>query len=252
MSSRRRVALKAFALGIAITILAPMALARSVDLQRDHGSAVDASVAKDATAIVSAPPNSRVPSGIVMRLAAWVAATADNGDLPFMIVDKLDARIFAFNTRGDFLGSAPVLIGLARGDDAAPGIGVLKLSQISADQRTTPAGRFMAKFGAAEGHGKVLWVDFRDGIALHPVMSVSAGEHRLERIKSSDPEQHRISYGCINVPAAFYDDVLLSALTGGGAVVYVLPDSKAVAEVFPVFAATIGGGHDGEPVLADQ
>lgn len=250
MSSRRRVALKAFALGIAITIPASMAPAQS--FQRDHRSALDASVAKDATAIAPAPPNSRVPSGIAMRLAAWVAATADNGDVPFIIVDKLDARIFAFNTRGDFLGSAPVLIGLARGDDAAPGIGVLKLSQISADQRTTPAGRFMAKFGAAEGHAKVLWVDLRDGIALHPVMSVNLGEHRLERIKSSDPEQHRISYGCINVPAAFYDDVVLSALTGGAAIVYVLPDSKAVAEVFPVFAATLGGGHDGEQVLADQ
>ncbi len=178
-----------------------------------------------------------------MHLAAWVAATADNGDLPFIIVDKLDARIFAFDTKGDFIDSAPVLVGLAHGDDAAPGIGELKLSQISADQRTTPAGRFMAKFGTAEGHGNVLWVDLRDGIALHPVMSVSFSEHRLERIKSPDPEQHRITYGCINVPSAFYHDVVLSALTGGAAVVYVLPDSKAVAEVFPVFAATLGGGH---------
>jgi hypothetical protein len=227
-----------------------MALAQSSHFQRDHRAALDSSVAKDATAITPAPLDSRVPTGVAMRLAAWVAATADNGDQPFMIVDKLDARVFAFNPGGDFLGSAPVLLGLARGDDAAPGIGGLKLSQISADQRTTPAGRFMARFGAAEGHGEVLWVDFRDGIALHPVMSVNLGEHRLERIKSSDPGRHRISYGCINVPAAFYDNVVLPALIGGGAVVYVLPDSKAVAEVFPVFAATLAGGHDGEPVLA--
>jgi hypothetical protein len=250
--SRRRAALKAFALGMAITSLAPMALARSVHLQRDHRSALDASVAKDATAVTPALLDSHAPSGVAMRLAAWVAATADNGDQPFMIVDKLDARVLAFGPTGDFLGSAPALLGLARGDDAAPGIGGLKLSQISADQRTTPAGRFLARFGPAAGHGDVLWVDFRDGIALHPVMSVNLGEHRLERIKSSDPGQHRISYGCINVPAAFYDDVVLPALTGGGAVVYVLPDSKAVAEVFPAFAATLADGHDRGPLLADR
>jgi hypothetical protein len=81
-------------------------------------------------------------------------------------------------------------------------------------------------------------------------MSVNLSEHRFERIKSLDPEQHRISYGCINVPAAFYNDVVLSALAGGDAVVYVLPDTKALAEVFPVFAATLGDGRDGERVLA--
>jgi hypothetical protein len=45
--------------------------------------------------------------------------------------------------------------------------------------------------------------------------------------------------------------VLLSAFTGGAVVVYVLPDSKAVAEVFSLFAATLKG-RDGEPVLPDQ
>jgi hypothetical protein len=252
MSSRRRAALKALALGIAIVFPARMALAQSVDLQRDHGAVLIASVAKDAPAIAPAPTNSRGSSGIAMQLGAWVAATDDNGELPFMIVDKLDARVFAFNPKGDFLGSAPVLLGIAHGDDAASGIGALKLSQMSLDQRTTPAGRFMAKFGPAGGHGQVLWVDFRDGIALHPVMSVSPSEHRLERIKSSDPEQHRISYGCINVPAAFYHDVVLPALTGGAAVVYVMPDTKAVADVFPAFASTLGDGHDAAAVLAGR
>lgn len=250
--SCRRTALKGFALAIAITMTAPMAFAQSLEPQLAHLSALHASVAKDATANTPAPSASGVGSAVASRLAAWVAATGDNAGQPFMIVDKLDARIFAFNATGDFLGSAPVLLGLAHGDDAAPGIGALKLSQISADQRTTPAGRFMAKFGAAQGHGKVLWVDFRDGIALHPVMSVNLGERRLERIKSSDPQQHRISYGCINVPAAFYDGVVLPALTGGDAVVYVLPDSKAVAQVFPAFATTLGDSLHQRPVLAER
>jgi hypothetical protein len=93
----------------------------------------------------------------------------------------------------------------------------------------------------------MLWVDLPDAISLHPVMSVSRGEHRLRRIKSSDPGEHRISYGCINVPKAFYDDVVLTALAGGNAVVYILPDTKAIDDVFPAFAATLGGGDEGEP-----
>jgi hypothetical protein len=163
----------------------------------------------------------------------------DNGDLPFLIVDKRRAHIFAFDAIGDFLGSAPVLLGLARGDDSAPGIGNLKLSQISGDQRTTPAGRFVAGFGDSDGHGTMLWVDLRDAIALHPVMNVSPGEHRLQRIKSSDPKEHRISYGCINVPKTFYDDVVLTALAGSNAVVYILPDTKPIEDVFPAFAAAV-------------
>ncbi len=198
-------------------------------------------------AITQAQPQGRRPSRIARRLAGWTTATEDNAGLPFLIVDKLGAYIFAFDADGEFLGSAPVLVGLARGDDSAPGIGDLKLSQISADQRTTPAGRFVARFGASDGHGLMLWVDLPDAISLHPVMSVNPGEHRLQRIASPDSEQHRISYGCINVPEMFYDDVVLPALGGGAAVVYILPDTKPMRDVFPGFAAVIGGDKDEAP-----
>jgi len=228
-----------------------MANAKNIDPAHGLGPASDAASARDSSA-ESSLPGGRAGAAIAMRLAAWAADTDDNNGLPFLIVDKLDARVFAFNARGDVLGSAPALLGLAHGDEAPPGIGSLKLSQMSADQRTTPAGRFMAKFGAVPGHGEVLWVDFRDGIALHPVMSVNLGEHRLERIKSPDPEQHRISYGCINVPAPFYQDVVLSALSGRAAVVYVLPDTKPMEGVFPEFAATIRGERGGDQLLAGE
>jgi hypothetical protein len=208
---------------------------------------VDGAPADQAPAIAPAQPPGRPPSGIAGQLAEWVTVMDDNGELPFIIVDKLGARIFAFDAGGQFLGAAPVLVGMARGDDSTPGIGNLGLAQIAPGERTTPAGRFVAGFGDSNGHGTMLWVDLPDAISLHPVMSVSPGEHRLERIKSSDPSQHRISYGCINVPKAFYDDVVLTALADGNAVVYVLPDTKAIDDVFPAFAATLGDGHEGEP-----
>ena len=258
MSGHRRAVLVAIALGVALVL--PVRVAFAQDPPPDATGALDAlpdapahtypwvdsAPADEASAITPTQPPGRPPSGIAEQLAEWVTAMDDNGDLPFMIVDKLGARVFAFDAGGQFLGSAPVLVGLARGDDSAPGIGNLKLSQISADERTTPAGRFMAGFGDSDGHGTMLWVDLPDAISLHPVMSVNSGEHRLQRIKSPDPKQHRISYGCINVPKMFYDDVVLTALAGGDAVVYILPDTKAIDDVFPAFAATLGGG-EGEP-----
>lgn len=257
MSGHRRAALAAIALGV--TVVFPVCVAFAQDPPPDTTAAlvappdasapvypwVDGATADEAPAI--APPPGRPPSGIAEQLAGWVTAMDDNGDLPFIIVDKVGARIFAFDPVGEFLGSAPVLLGLARGDDSAAGIGNLKLPQISPDERTTPAGRFVAGFGDSNGHGVMLWVDLPDAISLHPVMSVSPGEHRLQRIKSPDPRQHRISYGCINVPKVFYDDVVLSALAGGHAVVYILPDTKTIDDVFPAFAATLGSGHEGEP-----
>jgi hypothetical protein len=259
MSGYRRAMLAALALGVAVVL--PVGVAFAQDLPPDATGALDAqpdapaptyplvdsAQSDEAPAIAPVRPPGRRPSGIAEQLAEWVAATDDNGDLPFIVVDKLGARIFAFDEGGQFLGSAPVLVGLARGDDSAPGIGDLKLSQISPDERTTPAGRFVAGFGDSDGHGTMLWVDLPDAISLHPVMSVSPGEHRLRRIKSSDPGQHRISYGCINVPKAFYDDVVLTALADGNAVVYILPDTKMIDDVFPAFAATLGGGHEDEP-----
>jgi hypothetical protein len=258
MSGYRRAMLAALALGAAIVLPVRVAFAQDLPPDADALDAlpdapapsyplVDSAPADEAPAIAPARPPGRRPSGIAEQLAEWVAVTDDNSALPFIVVDKLGARIFAFDAGGEFLGSAPVLVGLARGDDSAPGIGNLKLSQISPEERTTPAGRFVAGFGDSAGHGTMLWVDLRDAISLHPVMSVSPGEHRLRRIKSSDPGEHRISYGCINVPKAFYDNVVLTALAGGNALVYILPDTKAIDDVFPAFAATLGDGHEDEP-----
>ena len=48
---------------------------------------------------------------------------ADNGGLPFMVVDKVNARLFLFDAGGALRATTPILVGLARGDDSPPGIG---------------------------------------------------------------------------------------------------------------------------------
>jgi|GEM_PF-1287752 len=165
-------------------------------------------------------------------LADWVVDSNDNQHLPFVIIDKKAARVFVFNAEGKLIGSTPALLGLALGDHAIPEIGKMSLANIKPEQRTTPAGRFVATLGR-NLHGKeVLWVDYTGAISLHRVVTSSLKERRLQRLESTNPLERRISYGCINVPVKFYDRVVSPTFTGTHGVVYVLPDTRLVQEVF--------------------
>ena len=64
---------------------------------------------------------------------------------------------------------------------------------------------------------------------MHRVRLVDPKERRLERLASPDPAERRISYGCINVPVAFFDSVVWPLLGSTRAVVYVLPEVRDVA-----------------------
>jgi hypothetical protein len=156
--------------------------------------------------------------------------------MPLLIIDKPAAEAFVFDASGQLLGSAPALLGSALGDDSAPGVGDRELSEIPMDDRTTPAGRFVAHIGPAEGFRSVLWVDFATATSLHAVITNYPQERRLERLKSPNPDDRRITHGCINVPAAFYRDVVLRNFADTTGVVYILPDTKSVDQVFPSFA----------------
>lgn len=178
-------------------------------------------------ALVAAPT-----SDDARRMFDWVLKTGDNRGMPFVIVDKKDARVLVFDSRGRLLGGASALLGLARGDDSAPGIGDRKLSQIRPQERTTPAGRFVASLGHGLGKQDILWVDYQTALALHRVLATSSKEHRLERLATASPLDHRITFGCINVPVDFYDDIVRPAFTGTSGVVYILPEVKTLSEVF--------------------
>jgi hypothetical protein len=184
-------------------------------------------------------------SDTVVQLEDWIVASGDNGKLPFAIIDKVQAEVFVFSPDGQLRGSAPALMGLGRGDDSVPGIGERKLSTIRPKERTTPAGRFIAGFGKAPGEESVLWVDYESAVSLHPVITTSPKERRLARLQSPSPADNRITFGCINVPAAFYKEVVRPAFTGTNGVVYVLPESKPLDEVFPAFRPPGTDGRSG-------
>jgi len=173
----------------------------------------------------------------VRHVANWVVHAGDNhaGDnkqLPFAILDKKDARVYVFNADGRLQGAAPALLGIGIGDTALPGIGARELSAIAPKDRITQAGRFVSEIGA-DSHGEdVLWLDYEGGLAMHRVITTNPKERRAHRLATSTPADNRISYGCINIPVKFYEEVVRTTFSGMKGIVYVLPETKPVHTVF--------------------
>ena len=166
------------------------------------------------------------------QTADWVVDSNNNGTLPFVIVDKVGAKVFVFDAAGKLSGAAPALLGLARGDDSAPGIGKRKIADIRPDERTTPAGRFVAAVGHRANGEEILWVDYENSISMHPVINSNRKERRPERLASATALDKRISYGCINVPAKFYEQIVSPIFHRKFGIVYVLPETRSAREVF--------------------
>ena len=175
---------------------------------------------------------SEVFSSESRKLADWVVDSADNEKLPFMIIDKVQARVFVFDAQGQLKGVSAALLGLAVGDDSVPGIGQRKLSSIRPEERTTPAGRFVASLDRDVHGQEVLWVDYDSALSLHRVVTGQPKERRAERLATPSPLDNRISFGCINVPVKFYEQVVSPSFTGTNGIVYILPETRSAREVF--------------------
>lgn len=161
--------------------------------------------------------------------------SGDNDDQPFVIVDKREATVFVFDAQGKLAAATPALLGLAIGDRSTPGIGTKKLSAIRPHERTTPAGRFVANLDKnLQGHD-MLWVDYDTAVSMHPVVAGQPRERRAQRLASPSPSERRISYGCINIPARFFEQVIRPAFTGTNGIVYVLPEVQGLRDVFGAY-----------------
>ncbi|PTM46213.1 hypothetical protein C8J24_2453 [Sphingomonas aerolata] len=166
----------------------------------------------------------------------WVMRSRDNQALPFVVIDKVNAVVFAFDGAGVLRDTAPALLGLARGDDSVPGIGQRKLATITPAERTTPAGRFQASIGA-DFEQDILWIDYAAALSLHRVIAGRRIDDRAGRLASATPDDNRISYGCVNVPARFYDGVIKPLFTGTVGIVYILPETRPLRSVFAMTAS---------------
>lgn len=180
----------------------------------------------------------------VRQMAGWVVASADSQKMPFIIVDKKNAKVFLFESSGQLHGASAALLGQGQGDDTVPGIGERKLSSIKPEERTTPSGRFVASLGTNLQGKEIVWIDYAAAISMHRVVTSNASERRAQRLASPSVLDNRISYGCINVPAPFFDAMLLPAFKKSSGVVYVLPERKPVSALIAAFEKRRRGMRD--------
>jgi hypothetical protein len=182
---------------------------------------------------IDAPPD-------VRQLAGWAVASRDHGAAAFAVIDKRRTHLYVFDENGRLRGDTPVLLGHTPGDDSVAGIGQRPIDQVRPEERTTPAGRFEAASGRNLLQEDVIWVDYQAAVSMHRVRATDPRERRLERLATPGSDDNRISYGCVNVPVDFFDAVAWPTLGGRPAVVYVLPEVKLFAQVFPQAAAWLG------------
>jgi hypothetical protein len=218
------------------------------------GALAPSAFAEEAAAIDEVDPGQHVSSTIV-DLAAWVIASGDNRKTPFAIIDKRAAQVLIFDAKGRLKGLAPVLIGSAEGDITAFGIVDRELKDIPMKDRTTPSGRFYGSYGPAAGGQRVLWVDFDSAVSMHPIAETNRTEQRDKRLSTPEPDDNRITHGCINVSKRFYDELVQPMFAKGG-VFYVIPDYMPIEEAFPGFreqrrvASASNGNATGPAILA--
>lgn len=195
-----------------------------------------------ATPAITAAKNIRLqPFSVgqdVSRVTARILATAHHQGLPFAVIDKKAAMLHVFDAAGHLLGSSPVLLGLAPGDESVPGIGLRKLADIRPAERTTPAGRFVSEPGRNLQGEDIVWIDYDAAVSMHRVRASNKAERRLERLATPTAADNRISYGCVNVPAAFYAALVQPVFGVMRAVIYVLPETRPVGTLLGLAEGT--------------
>ena len=162
----------------------------------------------------------------------WIHARGDDHGNPFVIVDKKAARIYVFGAGGKLVGESATILGQSRGDVPVPGAGQKNPSELLPYERKTPAGRFESLPGKNLHGEPVVWVDYDSGIAIHRVRPGISQERREASLATEDPNNKRLSLGCVVVPEEFFWSVVLPTVGHVRGTVYVLPEDQPVQAMF--------------------
>lgn len=169
------------------------------------------------------------------QMADWVVDSGDNKNMPFVILDKKEAKVYVFHAHGGLRGAAPVLLGITVGDNTFPGVGNKPLNEVLPEEKTTPAGRFVAASDKNIKGAEIVWIDYDSAVSFHAVVKGTPAERRYERLASPIPSERRISFGCVNVPTIFFHAALLPSFKKSDGIVYVLPDTRSTKQVFAAY-----------------
>ena len=162
----------------------------------------------------------------------WIHEKGDDHGRPFVIVDKKAARIYVFGAGGTLVGMSSTILGQSRGDIPVPGAGQKNPVNLLPDERKTPAGRFESQPGRNLHGEPVVWVDYDTGIAIHRVRPGISQMQRTASLATEDPNNKRLSLGCVVVPEQFFLSVVLPTLGHVHGTVYVLPEDGPVQAMF--------------------
>ena len=184
-----------------------------------------------ATPLAVSPDRLHFAPAEVQSVVEWVAASHDNAGLPFIVVDKANAQVYAFNPAAQLKATAPVLLGMGVGDVVLVS-GNMPMSAMTPDKRITPAGRYLSRL-VTDVHGKqVLAIDPANLISMHIVVKGTPAQRRAERLASAASADNRVSFGCINVPPGFFTTIVSPDFTPAQGIVYILPEKSTAAHLF--------------------
>lgn len=168
----------------------------------------------------------------VQSFAADVVRAGDAAGMSFAVLDKPTATVTVFDAKGQLLARTPVLVGQAVGDVAPPDIGTRPLSKVKLSEKVTSAGRYVTESGRNHKGEDIVWLDYQQALSMHRVRNVK-GENRPNRLATPTVADNRISFGCINMPVGFYERYIDPLFGKQKGVVYVLPETQPVANLFP-------------------
>jgi hypothetical protein len=110
-------------------------------------------------------------------------------------------------------------------------IGTRPLAKVRPHEKVTSAGRYVTEPGNNTRGEDIVWLDYDAALSMHRVRNV-AGEARTQRLLSPTVADNRISFGCVNIPADFYDRYVDPMFSRSSGVVYVLPESRSPESMF--------------------
>jgi hypothetical protein len=160
-----------------------------------------------------------------------------NGDHDFLVIDKAEGRITAFE-HGTPTFSGAALTGESLTDIIPPEAFSKSFSETRGlKYKVTPAGRFTVSPGFDPAYGETLDVNEVQGkdwdISIHRVWLGAPSEHRDARLRTATGQDKHITYGCIDVDADTMRQLLRHLPHTARVPLYILPvDEHLMATLF--------------------